>query len=56
MDNVNYAVGYAFVPPQSDFCTFTPEQALEHGTLYPQLYLPMCEYLRGVKEDKCYGK
>ena len=31
----------------------TPEEALECGTLFPELSLSMCEYLQGVKEDKC---
>ena len=56
MEHLNLAVGYAFVPPQTTFNTFPPEQALECGTLFPELSLTMCEYLRGVKEDKCNGK
>lgn len=56
MNEFNTAVGYAFVPPQTTFNTFTPEQALVCGTLFPELSLTMCEYLRGVKEDKCNGK
>ena len=56
MEQLNVAVGYAFVPPQTTFNTFPPEQALEYGTLFPELSLTMCEYLRGVKEDKCNGK
>ena len=35
--------------------TFTPEKAMECGTLFPELSLSMCEYLNGVKEDKCNG-
>ncbi len=53
MDNMNMVVGYAFVPPQTTFNTFTPEIAMECGTLFPELSLSMCEYLDGVKEDKC---
>lgn len=49
-------LGYAFVPPQESFNTYTSEVALESGTLFPELDLPMCEYLRGVKEDKCHGR
>ncbi len=56
MEQLNVAVGYAFVPPQTTFNTFTPCEALDHGTLFPELSLTMCEYLRGVKEDKCNGK
>jgi len=53
MDYQERLVGYAYVPPQTDFVTFLPEKAMNCGTLFPELYLPMCEYLRGVKEDKC---
>ena len=53
MDNIEMLVGYAYVPPQRNFNTYTPEEALENGTLFPELDLDMCEYLRGVKEDKC---
>ena len=49
----NMVVGYAYVPPQTSFETFSPEEALKCGTLFPELALSMCEYLRGVKEDKC---
>ena len=55
MNNIDLAVGYAFVPPQTNFQTFPPEKAMECGTLFPELSLTMCEYLRGVKEDKCNG-
>lgn len=53
MDNMKWVVGYAYVPPQTNFDTFPPERALECGTLFPELSLTMCEYLAGVKEDKC---
>ena len=53
MDNIEMMVGYAYVPPQKNFNTYTPEEALENGTLFPELDLDMCEYLWGVKEDKC---
>lgn len=53
MDNINMVVGYAFVPPQMTFNTYTPEVAMEHGTLFPELNLSMSEYLDGVKEDEC---
>ncbi len=46
-------IGYAFVPPQRNFDTYTPEQALECGTLFPELSLTMCEYLQGVKGAEC---
>lgn len=53
MDNRDWMVGYAYVPPQTTFNTYTDEEAMENGTLFPELDLPMCEYLKGVKEDKC---
>lgn len=54
MNNIDCGVvGYAYVPPQNDFITFPMDKAMECGTLFPELSLPMCEYLRGVKEDKC---
>ena len=53
MDCIDMVVGYAYVPPQRTFDTYTPEEALECGTLFPELSLSMCEYLQGVKEDKC---
>lgn len=54
MDNREYwMVGYAYVPPQMTFNTYKSEEAMENGTLFPELNLGMCEYLRGVKEDKC---
>jgi len=56
MEKFEMVVGYAYVLPQMTFNTFTPEKALECGTLFPELSLSMCEYLRGVKEDKCNGK
>ncbi len=55
MNNLNTMVGYAFVPPQTEFITFSADKALECGTLFPELALSMCEYLNGVKEDKCNG-
>ncbi len=48
-----FPVGYAFVPPQKSFDTYTPEEALESGTLFPELNLTLCEYLCGLKEDGC---
>lgn len=56
MDMCELPLGYAFVPPQTTFNTFTPDVALECGTLFPELSLSMCEYLKGVKEDKCNGR
>ena len=56
MDFNELPLAYAFVVPQTTFNTYTPEMALENGTLFPELNLPLCEYLRGVKEDKCNGR
>jgi len=56
MNKINPVVGYAFVLPQTEFNPYEPKKAIERGTLFPELDLPMCEYLRGVKEDKCNGK
>ena len=56
MDFNELPFAYAFVEPQTTFNTYTPEMAIEYGTLFPELNLPMCEYLRGVKEDKCDGR
>ena len=53
MCNIEGVVGYAYVPPQTTFNTFPADRALECGTLFPELSLTMCEYLAGVKEDKC---
>lgn len=56
MDICDKPLGYAYVPPQTTFNTFTPDVALQYGTLFPELNLSMCEYLYGVKEDKCNGR
>ena len=55
MENINMMVGYAYVPWQTTFNTYSTDKALEFGTLFPELNLGMCEYLNGVKEDKCNG-
>ncbi len=56
MFNRDLPAGYAFVPPQKTFDTYTPEEALESGTLFPELNLTMCEYLQGVGEDEDYDE
>ncbi len=48
-----WQVGYAYVPPQKTFDTFTAEEALGCGTLFPDLALDMCEYLQILKEENC---
>lgn len=37
-------VGYAYVPPQALDNVFSPEQALEAATLFPELSLTIDEY------------
>lgn len=37
-------VGYAFVPKQVLGETYSPEEALCMGTVFPELYLPMDVY------------
>ena len=37
-------VGYAFVPIQKFDKIYTPEEALERGTLFPELDLPISVY------------
>ncbi|MCI8335837.1 MAG: spore coat associated protein CotJA [Peptococcaceae bacterium] len=36
--------GYTYVPPQKFETTYKPDEALEKGTLFPILYLPMSVY------------
>ena len=50
--------GYAYVPPQKFDCTYSLEEALEKGTLFPILDLPMSVYqdpMSTIKEDVCRG-
>ena len=37
-------LGYSYVPIQHFRMTYTPEEALNHGTLFEELYLPMGVY------------
>ncbi len=37
-------LGYAYVPIQHFRMMFTPEDALKHGTLFEELYLPLGVY------------
>lgn len=51
MDNVEvteYMVGYAWVPPQEMKETYSPEEALSRGTMFPELDLPLGVYEKGV--------
>ena len=43
-DNSCGFVGYAFVPVQTMGETYTPEESLENGTMFPELNIPMSEY------------
>ena len=48
--------GYAYVPPQKSAWTYQFDEALERGTLFPVLYLPMSVYpdpMGTMKEDGC---
>lgn len=50
----NYLYGHAYTPVQNISKTFTPEDGLQNGTLFPELVSPYCpgqsidfiEYLR----------
>lgn len=42
--NDRLPVGYAYIPPQRMEQVFSPEEALAHGTLFPELYLPIGVY------------
>ena len=44
-------VGYAYVPPQRLEETFSPEEALCMGSLFPELVLTMCEYGKVCKQE-----
>ena len=50
-------VGYAYVPPQELEKVFEPDDALMHGTLFPELYLPINVYgkcpCRERREEWC---
>ncbi len=37
-------LGYSYVPVQELKNVYSNEEALEKGTLYPELYLPLGEY------------
>ena len=49
-------VGYAFVPPQRLDSVFTPAEALQRGTLFPELELTIAEYGKVCKQGgMCNG-
>ncbi|MBE7011014.1 MAG: spore coat associated protein CotJA [Ruminococcaceae bacterium] len=49
MQKTNDRVGYAFVPLQIFGETYSPEQGIERGTIFPDLDLPISVY--GVKPE-----
>jgi hypothetical protein len=49
---MNMRVGYAYVPIQKFGETYTPEEALKRGTLFPELDLPYGVYEGGLKDDR----
>ena len=48
MNVMEYKVGYAYVPVQRMTETYAPTEALERGTLFPELDLPLGVYEKGV--------
>lgn len=42
--SINERVGYAFVPMQKFGELYSPDEALERGTLFPDLDLPISVY------------
>lgn len=47
--NINFGVGYAFVPTHMLEKVYSPAEALNNGTLFPELNLPKGVYEKGVK-------
>ena len=45
-------VGYAYVPFQKLGKVYTPEKALERGTIFPELDITISEYERGLYDGK----
>lgn len=48
----DFPIAMAYVPWQKWNETFTAEDALEHGTIFPELYLPF----KGKGADSCGTK
>ncbi len=48
MEVMEYNVAYAYVPVQKMQETYPPEKALERGTMFPELDLPLGVYEKGV--------
>ncbi len=51
-DTVRTSVGYAYVPIQMLGRVYTPEKALERGTIFPELDISISEYERGLYDGK----
>lgn len=47
-----YKVGYAFVINQKLKRLYTPQKALDAGTIFPELDLTIGEYERGLYDGK----
>lgn len=45
-------VGYAFVPFQKLGKVYTPERAMQQGTIFPELDICLGEYERGLYDGK----
>ncbi len=45
-------VGYAFVPFQRLGRVYTPERAMQQGTVFPELDIGIGEYERGLYDGK----
>ncbi len=51
-DAMSMNVGYAYVPFQRLGKVYTPEKALERGTVFPELDISIAEYERGLYDGK----
>ena len=45
-------VGYAYVPYQKLGKVYTPERAMQQGTIFPELDICLGEYERGIYDGK----
>ena len=45
-------VGYAYVPFQKLGRVYTPERAIQQGTIFPELDIGIGEYERGLYDGK----
>jgi hypothetical protein len=53
--NRNMLLARAYVPFQRLHQVFTPSEALEKGTLFPELYMPYDEDKKMLEEGRYYG-